>query len=417
MEEQGFKWQIFLGIVLLACVIGCLFLPRMQVTGDRYISMVMEVNRAAEKIDMEAARQAGTAEIIDNYERGTSKRAEKAYVYQEEINQALQGREHYITGIDLAIWCFTNDGSIQFQGIEFDTTRDIEWSHVEEIFRIMGMLLVIPSVLAMISILIMLLRRKTQRFLMFVTGMVTIGMNIVWLEVIPGMIWSRVKDYIVSYDMIDSQVMQIRGVGEYSIRMVLQQFSAQGYYMNFVAGGVLVLVALFYCSIWAPYTKEDAQEAIFIDVASEADPVEQWEIFATSPLPEKQIQVKQPGEMNVQPLDEKESVFPMSMQAKGYLHGIQGQYKGFDFEIGHGDEIVLGRDAEFCDVAFDAPQISRRHCGIRYDELTGQYRVIDYSVAGTWMSNGKVVSAGSYTIANPGTIVYLGSEEEAIRLG
>lgn len=418
MEKRGFKWQIFWGMILLSCVIACLFLPYMKVTGDQYLSMVMEVNRRAEKENIEVARQFGTAEIVDVYERGTSKRAEKSYAYQEEINKALQGRKNFITGAELMIWCFTNDGTVAFQGIETDSTKKIEWAHLEEVFRIMGILLLFPSILALISILVMLLRRKTQRFLMFLTGMVTIGVNIAWLEVIPEIIWERVSEHIVAYDMINAQILKIGDVGEFSIRMILQQFAAQGYYLNFVAGGVLIVTALLYWTAWRPYSKEDIQEERFINAVSEVEPVEQWEIFDANPLPEKQIQVRQPGEtIQRQPREEEETVFPMQMEIKGYLHGVRGQYAGFDFEIEPGEEIVLGRDEEFCDVTFNSQQISRRHCGIRYDELTGCYQVIDYSLTGTALSNGKVVHSGSYVVVHPGTVLYLGSEEEAIRLG
>lgn len=416
MEKRGLKWQIFLGIALLASVIGCLFLPHMRITGDRYLSMVMEVNRTAQKKDMEAARQAGTAEIIDNYERGTSKRAAVAYAYQEEIDQTLGVQKNYITGFDLMIWCFTNDGSMQFRGIEWNPVLEVKWSHIEEIFWFMGGLLLLPAIMAGIVIIVMLVRRKTQRFLMLLTGLLTIGINIVWLEVVPGMIWERISDYVVSLDMIGAEVIQIEGMGEYSVRMILQQFASQGYYLNFVSGGALVIVALLYWTVWRPYSKEDIAEERFLEAAAEADPVEQWEIFAANPLPQKQIRVRQPGQVVVQSIEE-ESVFPMQMEVKGYLHGVRGQYAGYDFEIEPGEEIVLGRDEEFCDVTFDSPQISRRHCGIRFDELTGQYQIVDYSVTGTTMSNGKAASAGSYTLANPGTIVYLGGEQEAIRLG
>lgn len=418
MEKRGFKWQIFWGIILLSSVIACLFLPHMRVTGDQYLSMVMEVNRRAEKENIEAARKFGTAEIIDVYERGTSKRKEKSYAYQAEIDKALQERGDSITGIELMIWCFTSDGTVNFRGIETDPAKRIEWAHLEEVFRIMGILLLLPSILALITIVVMLLRRKTQRFLMFLTGIVMIGINIAWLEVIPEMIWERVSDYIVAYDMIDAQVLQIGDVGEFSIRMILQQFAAQGYYLNFMAGGVLIVTALLFWTAWRPYNKEEIQEEQFIDAVSEVEPVEQWEIFGANPLPEKQIQVRKPGEViQKQPLEEKETVFPMQMEVKGYLHGVQGQYAGFDFEIEPGEEIVLGRDEEFCDVTFASQQISRRHCGIRYDELTGCYQVIDYSLTGTILSNGKVVHSGSYVVVHPGTVLYLGSEAEAIRLG
>lgn len=418
MEKKRWKWQIFLGIVLLASVVGCLFLPRMTISGDRYLSMIMEVNRMAELKNMEVARNSGTTDIVDTYERGTSRRAEKSYQYQEEIDAALQGRSHSITGAELALWCLTNDGTVNFRGIEYQPGEEIEWAHLEETFRIMGILLLFPSVMAIITILVMLLRRKTQRFLMFLTGVVTIALNMAWLEIVPELIWERVSNYIVSFDMIHADILQINEVGEYTIRMILQQFAAQGYYMSFAAGGILVVAALMFWTIWRPYSKAERQEELFLDAASEADTVEQWEIFGADPLPEKQIQVRPPGETpKRQPVEEREPVFPLQMEVKGYLHGVQGQYTGFDFEIEPGEEIVFGRDEEFCDVTFASPQISRRHCGIRYDEVTGCYQVIDYSVTGTMLSNGRKVNSGSYMVVHPGTIVYLGDQKEAIRLG
>lgn len=418
MEKKRWKWQIFLGIVLLASVVGCLFLPRMTISGDRYLSMIMEVNRMAELKNMEVARNSGTTDIVDTYERGTSRRAEKSYQYQEEIDAALQGSSHSITGTELALWCLTNDGTVNFRGIEYQPGEEIEWAHLEETFRIMGILLLFPSVMAIITILVMLLRRKTQRFLMFLTGVVTIALNMAWLEIVPELIWERVSNYIVSFDMIHADILQINEVGEYTIRMILQQFAAQGYYMSFAAGGILVVAALMFWTIWRPYSKVERQEELFLDAASEADTVEQWEIFGTDPLPEKQIQVRPPGEApKRQSVEEREPVFPLQMEVKGYLHGVQGQYTGFDFEIEPGEEIVFGRDEEFCDVTFASPQISRRHCGIRYDEVTGCYQVIDYSVTGTMLSNGRKVTSGSYMVVHPGIIVYLGDQKEAIRLG
>lgn len=418
MEKKRWKWQIFLGIVLLAGTVGCLFLPRMTISGDRYLSMVMEVNRMAERENMEVAKNAGTTDIVDTYERGTSRRAEKSYQYQQEIDAALQGRSHSITGAELALWCLTNDGTLHFRGIEYQTGEQIEWAHLEETFRVMGILLLLPSVMAIITILVMLLRRKTQRLLMFFTGAVSIGLNMAWLEIVPELVWERVSNYILSFDMIPAQILQINEVGEYSIRMILQQFAAQGYYLSFAAGGILVVAALLFWTIWRPYSKVERQEELFLDAASEADKVEQWEVFSANPLPEKQIQVRPPGEApQRQPGEESASVFPIQMEVKGYLHGVQGQYAGFDFEIEPGQEIVFGRDEEFCDVTFTSPQISRRHCGIRYDEVTGCYQVIDYSVMGTMLSNGRKVTSGSYMVVHPGTIVYLGTQEEAVRLG
>ena len=72
---------------------------------------------------------------------------------------------------------------------------------------------------------------------------------------------------------------------------------------------------------------------------------------------------------------------------------------------------------ELCDIVVTHSGISRRHCGVRYDSLIGQYRVIAYTSQPIKMSNGKILRTDSYTLARPGTMVYLLGDEEVIRLG
>lgn len=37
-------------------------------------------------------------------------------------------------------------------------------------------------------------------------------------------------------------------------------------------------------------------------------------------------------------------------------------------------EVILGNSLELCDIVVTHSGISRRHCGVRYDSLIGQYR-------------------------------------------
>lgn len=102
--------------------------------------------------------------------------------------------------------------------------------------------------------------------------------------------------------------------------------------------------------------------------------------------------------------------------ACGTLTGICGQYAGQSLTVNAGEEIVLGRDPAYSMLVFDNRGISRRHCGIRYDDKTGNYFVIDYSSTGTKMADGRLVTASSYSMAEPGTVLLLGDGEEQFLL-
>lgn len=102
MEKKGFKWQIFLAALLLLTQSAVLLMPWLQITGDRFVSVAMEINREAEQIAAGKAREAGAYEITDNYERGTSMREAKAKEYQQKADEALHGRQDSIDGLHLA---------------------------------------------------------------------------------------------------------------------------------------------------------------------------------------------------------------------------------------------------------------------------------------------------------------------------
>ena len=57
MEKKGFKWQIFLAALLLLTQSAVLLMPWLQITGDRFVSVAMEINREAEQIAAGKARE------------------------------------------------------------------------------------------------------------------------------------------------------------------------------------------------------------------------------------------------------------------------------------------------------------------------------------------------------------------------
>ena len=91
-------------------------------------------------------------------------------------------------------------------------------------------------------------------------------------------------------------------------------------------------------------------------------------------------------------------------------------FQGAELEIQDGEEIILGRDPQYCGLVFRNPKVSRRHCGIRYDGPSHQYQVIDYSSNGTRFVDGGVAKAGIYSTVPEGTVLIMGGIER-IRLG
>lgn len=91
------------------------------------------------------------------------------------------------------------------------------------------------------------------------------------------------------------------------------------------------------------------------------------------------------------------------------LECISGTYKGYVFEVVPNEEIIIGRDSDMAHIVLpaDNDKISRKHCGIVFDEKNNKYGIIDYSKHGTYINNGVRISNGSYTWVEKGTIVYL----------
>lgn len=77
MEKRVLNGKYFWAALLLLMQSAVLLMPWLQITGDRFVSVAMEINREAEQIAAGKAREAGAYEVTDNYERGTSMREAK----------------------------------------------------------------------------------------------------------------------------------------------------------------------------------------------------------------------------------------------------------------------------------------------------------------------------------------------------
>lgn len=412
LERQGMKWQVALGAVLLALLVGSMFLPVFKVTGERYISAAMKANTHAEEEDLDAAKKAGTEQVTDQYQKNTSKRKEKAKEFDEEIEE----KSDRISGIHFIRWAFSSGKEYDFPGAVYADKKDIKKSGVGSVFRMMAVLLLLPVLVGAANLIFMLVRRKAYPVWLLASGVAEVlCQGIFWL-VMPGMIWDKISAYIKCFTLIGEKVLLIKGTGKCAIQSMMVEFMSSEAYVGLGAAGALILCAILFMTACRParVVQEPLSQGGFQPGEWDVDgPVsdlsEQWDDFMKNNQP--------PDSYGNQTAAGGEAFFTGYVKPGGVLYGVQGEYQGCNVEIRQGEEIILGRDPQYCGLVFSNKKVSRRHCGIRYDGDSGNYQVIDYSSNGTTFAHGGMAKAGTYTSVPPGTTVIMAGGAEQIRLG
>jgi len=104
--------------------------------------------------------------------------------------------------------------------------------------------------------------------------------------------------------------------------------------------------------------------------------------------------------------------------ATGNVKCLYGAFAGQVFPMQRNEELLIGRDSALAHVIVTGnnSKISRKHCGIRYDEQNFRYMVTDYSTNGTFLEDNRRLVANHPTPMPKGTIIYLGNRENAFQL-
>ncbi|MDR1194538.1 MAG: FHA domain-containing protein, partial [Peptococcaceae bacterium] len=103
----------------------------------------------------------------------------------------------------------------------------------------------------------------------------------------------------------------------------------------------------------------------------------------------------------------------------GKVVGVSGMYKGAEFPIQSGEELLIGRDSAISHIIIDqgAENISRKHCGITYDPGNRLYHVTDYSSNGTFKEDGTRLLTNVTSALPIGSLIILGTRQTSFRLG
>jgi len=400
MKKKGFTWQAGISLILFASIIITLLLPAITISGSKYIDMAVDVNEYAKEQDEKAAKKAGTNKIVKKYEDEEGKDYKKK---EKEFDKKIEKEDDdTITGFALGQWALTVKNKLKFPGITFKKGKEIKKSDVQTIFKIMGVLIYLPAIMAVFSLIWTAATRKYYGIFLCITGALSTTGYLFILFAVPGLIWDKISSYVQSFTLINKETLRIDGVGKYTIKQMVSEFGGTWFYINIILGLLLICFGVL-CM-----TALKQQE----EVINEEN---EWDFK----IDEEKLYGK-PSNTTVQPGDITEPdvpTIPLIVSKKGILRGIDGQYAGFDMEFDAGEEIILGRDAKICKLVFDYPKISRKHCGILYDADAETYKVKNYSLNGTKLANGKEVPKGSHTIVKPGTVLYLANGHEAIYLG
>lgn len=112
------------------------------------------------------------------------------------------------------------------------------------------------------------------------------------------------------------------------------------------------------------------------------------------------------------------TIAPKPSQRKAVIIGRSGKYADAHFDVTDGKEVIFGRAAAECNIIFDqyATDISRKHCSIRFDTLSGQYVIVDYSSNGTFLEDGTRLEKNKENVYPKGTVIFLGNRKNTFEL-
>ena len=464
MEGKKLNWQIVTGAGLLLLLVITLFLPRIDVTEVKYVDTAVKVNQHAKEQNKKKALEAGAQDAIKEFDVGGSERKDTLEEVRSRLGDKNVGSKSTLA---LAKWMLTvnKNDKMLFDVIQYDAAKkdDVAKSGIKSSLRLNGVLLLLPVAAALIVMILVLALRKMVAPGLIGVGALTVLSNLLIKFALPGMMWGKISKYIESAECMEGGLFDISGVGKYAISEMSAAFSSWGSMLSLVLGIVLIVMGVLFLTAFRPKAANDSDDWQFsqenLDVfgdnggmnggfAGDMNNVganggftgdmnnvganggfagDMNNVGANGGFAGDMNNVGAnggfAGDMNNVGAnggftgDSTSPYYFESPQPEGRITVVSGEHQGKTFTFRAGEEMILGRDPALSSIVFQYPKVSRRHCGIRFDAASGNYQVTDYSSNGTRLSNGAMVSAGSYTTIAPGTVIYLGNQHEAIQVG
>lgn len=100
----------------------------------------------------------------------------------------------------------------------------------------------------------------------------------------------------------------------------------------------------------------------------------------------------------------------------GTLIGISGTYANYYIQLQDDQTVLLGRDADVCDIIIQLPMVSRTHCTLTYHSDTHNYTIVDNSTNGTFIQHTTRLISNQEYILTPGTLLCFGDQTAVFQL-
>lgn len=381
MTEGKKIGQWLVGIVLLFLFLVTAFIPWITLSGDDYVDAAVNVHEYAREQDAVVADAAGAFTFISSYQKDSDLRNAWVVSYEKGIKSRF-GNKTSFSGFTWGRWCLRESTPLVLPQIQFENYFSNQKSAGRKIFSFMGCFIYLPILIAAGFLVFCIVKRRLYSFGVMLTGTLAVLFDLILYFAVPGAIWRAAGGSIHFFSLVSEKMLAIRGVGSQFIKEVYHHAGGIGAYANFILACMLCVTGSVFFILTCVQKRREKKVEFFQNQSLENMPL--------------------PGDAKA--------------AACGTLTGICGQYAGQSLTVNAGEEIVLGRDPAYSMLVFDNRGISRRHCGIRYDDKTGNYFVIDYSSTGTKMADGRLVTASSYSMAEPGTVLLLGDGEEQFLL-
>lgn len=98
------------------------------------------------------------------------------------------------------------------------------------------------------------------------------------------------------------------------------------------------------------------------------------------------------------------------------LIGMNGIFKDASIPVNASEELIIGRDPSQCHLIIESEQVSRKHCSVSFDKITGQYRITDFSSNGTFINNERRAMKNQPQFVPRGSVISIGDSSNSFRL-
>ena len=288
---------------------------------------------------------------------------------------------------DITVLLGSEKGKISFSAltlfrVAFGTGND---TVAADLLHSLGIIILIPYVVVVISAIFSLVRRRWSYILSAVfalSGLVIMVISVI--KIIPSTIYNAIPTTF--QNMLTALPVEF---GE----KILRDFVMKGIGIAWWIGvaGCVVLLGL---SIVVAVRKEGDEPA------GQQDPTG-WLNEGTSEaaLPEFL------GQKSDENAEEKEFLIGKNV---GISIGF-GELNGSEIPLSDGEMITIGSDRNRCNVVTSVKEIESIHCRIKYDMKNEFYQVVDMSKGGVYV-NGRRIVSGKPVLLPPGTILFLANK-------